>query len=112
VPAVATNTIEGHSNKEVFIFHERKVIGQLIRFMLTKSIRSLLTVKYAQPFIVYAHCQTPELYRPNQPCLLKYQSIITDGNIAAVTRRVNDVNGPKNIAEPVSIPPGKFTFIP
>ena len=80
--------------------------------MLIETFESLLTVKYKQAFIVYAHYQTRELYRPNQPCILKYQSIITDGNIAAVTRRVNDVNGPKNVAGPVSIPPGKFTFIP
>ena len=33
-------------------------------------------------------------------CLFKYQIIIMAGNIAVITRRLNDVNGRKKVARP------------
>ena len=51
-------------------------------------------------------------YHPNHPNLLKYQTITNEGTIAIISNTMNEVKGPRNSGVPVTMPPGKLTFIP
>ena len=49
---------------------------------------------------------------PIHPSLRKYQIINNAENVEIIKITIKVVYGPKKVQEPVSMPPGKLTFIP